>query len=79
MKLKCDHRSCNHNLSNCNILARKNYSGFQRDSNARPLAALALQFSANWAVKTHMLRADQFIEFTFTRDRNETNLSNCKF
>ena len=38
-----------------------------------PMAsALALQCSTNWAMKTHMLEADQFIEFNSTRDRNET-------
>ena len=33
---------------------------------------LALQCSTNWTMTTHMLGADQFIEFIFTRDRNET-------
>ena len=35
-------------------------------------SALALQCSTNWAMKTYMLGADQFIEFIFTRNRNET-------
>ena len=35
-------------------------------------SALALQCSTNRAMNTHMLGADQFIEFIFTRDRNET-------
>ena len=39
-------------------------------------STLALQYSTKWAMKTNMLGADQFIEFIFTRDRNETNL-NC--
>ena len=34
-------------------------------------STLALQCSTNWALKTHMLGTDQFIEFIFTRDRNE--------
>ena len=35
-------------------------------------SALALQCSTSRAMKTHMeLAADQFIEFIFTRDRNE--------
>ena len=33
-------------------------------------SALALQYSTNWAMETHMLGADQFIKFIFTRDRN---------
>ena len=37
-------------------------------------SALALQYSTNWAMKNHMLEADQCIEFMiiFTRNRNET-------
>ena len=35
-------------------------------------STLALQCSTNWALKTHMLGTDQFIEFIFTRDKNET-------
>ena len=38
---------------------------------------LALQCSSNWAMKTHMLRADQFLEFIFTRDRNE--IATCNY
>ena len=38
MKLRCDHRSCNRNLSNLQILARKKkLSGLQRDANPWPL------------------------------------------
>ena len=33
--------------------------------------ALALRCFTKWALKTHMLEADQFIAFIFTRDRNE--------
>ena len=40
-------------------------------------SALALQCSTNWAMKTHILGAGQFIEFILTRDLS--NLSNCKF
>ena len=32
-------------------------------------SALALQCSTNWAMKTHILGAGQFIEFILTRDR----------
>ena len=35
-------------------------------------SALALQCSTNWAMKTHMLGADRFTEFIFTRDGKET-------
>ena len=35
-------------------------------------SALALQCTTNWTIKTHMLGADQFIEFIFTRHKNET-------
>ena len=36
--------------------------------------ALALQCSIKWAMNTHTLEvlADQFVEFTLTRERNET-------
>ena len=48
-----------------------------------PMAsALALQWSTNWAIcweKTHMLGADQFIEFIFTRDRNPIKALNLFF
>ena len=32
-------------------------------------SALALQCSTNWAMKTHILRAGQFIEFILTPDK----------
>ena len=37
-------------------------------------SALALQCSTNYnrAMETHMLQEDQFIEFIFPHDRNET-------
>ena len=57
------------NLSNCK-LTRKHFgtsTGFE------PMAsALALQCSTNWAMKTHTLRAGQFVEFISTRERNRT-------
>ena len=34
-------------------------------------SALALQCSTNRAMKTHVLRAGQFVEFILTRKRNE--------
>ena len=38
-----------------------------------PMAsAFALQCSANWAMKSHMLGGNQRIEFIFTYDRNLT-------
>ena len=38
-----------------------------------PMAsALALQYSTNWAMKTHTLGAGKFVEFMLTRERNET-------
>ena len=30
MKLRCDHHSCNRNLSNCKILPEKKFQGFSR-------------------------------------------------
>ena len=35
-------------------------------------SALALQCSTNRAMKTHVLRAGQCVEFILTRKRNET-------
>ena len=35
-------------------------------------SALALQCSTNRAMKTHVLRAGQSVEFILTRKRNET-------
>ena len=68
MKWRFDHRSYNSNLSNCKFKPEKNFwasTGFE------PMAsALALQCSTNWAMKTHILGAGQFIEFISTRDRN---------
>ena len=68
MKWRFDHRSYNRNLSNCKFTPEKNFwasTGFE------PMAsALALQCSTNWAMKTHILGAGQFIEFILTRDRN---------
>ena len=68
MKWRFDHRSYNRNLSNCKFKPEKNFwasTGFE------PMAsALALQCSTNWAMKTHILGAGQFIEFILTRDRN---------
>ena len=42
--------------------------------------ALALQCSTIWAMNTHTLEAlaDQFVEFTLTRERNETELRWCE-
>ena len=52
------------------ILSWKKVSGLQQDS--KPMAsAVVLQGTTKWAMKTHMLVADQFIEFIFTHDRNE--------
>ena len=42
------------------------------DSVASENQPLALQCSTNWAMKTDMLGADQFIELIFTRDRKFT-------
>ena len=46
------------------------------DSDSHSVASenqpLALQCSTNWAMKTDMLGADQFIELIFTRDRKFT-------
>ena len=35
-------------------------------------SALVLRCTTYWAMKTHMLGADQFFEFIFTRNKNET-------
>ena len=48
------------------VLARK--KSFQGFNGIRTMAsALALQCSTNWAMKTHMLGADAFMQFIFTR------------
>ena len=38
-------------------------------------SVLALQCSTNWAMKTHTLGEDQFVEFNLTREKNETTCS----
>ena len=54
----------------CKFKPEKN---FRTSTGFEPMAsALALQCSTNWAMKTHILEAGQFIEFILTRDRNET-------
>ena len=53
------------------ILVWKIFSRLQQDSNLWPLHSRCSAIT-NWAMKTHMLRADQFIEFFFTCDRNKT-------
>ena len=67
---------------NCN-LSNKHFetsTGFESTA-----SALALQCSTNWAIKTHTLRAGQFVEFISTRERNGTwilrwcELQNYKF
>ena len=63
MKWRCDHRSCDCDLSN-RKLSPKNVSGASTGFNGEPMAsALALQCSTNWAMKSHTLGAGQFIEF----------------
>ena len=51
-------------------------SDYDSDSDSHSVASenqpLALQCSTNYAVKTDMLGADQFIEVIFTRDRKFT-------
>ena len=37
-------------------------------------SALALRCSTNRAMKTHVLRAGQFVEFILTRERSETRM-----
>ena len=60
LKRRCDHRSCDYDLSN-GKLSPKNVigasTGFERMA-----SALALQCSTNWAMKTYMFGAGQFIE-----------------
>ena len=52
------------------ILARKKI--FRSSTGFKPMAfVLVLQCSTNWAMKIHMLGADQFIKLIFTHDRNE--------
>ena len=61
MKRRCDHRSCNYDLSN-RKLSPKNV--FVASTRFEPMAsALALQCPINWAMKTHTLGAGQFIDF----------------
>ena len=61
MKWRCDHRCCDCDLSNRKVSPKNVFgaaTGFE------PMAfALGLQCSTNWAMKTHTLGADQFIEF----------------
>ena len=52
-----------------NLSPKKKFLGLQRGFE-RMASALALQCSTNWAMKTHILGAGQFIEFILTRDRN---------
>ena len=60
-KWRCDHRSCIR-LSNCE-LSPENY--FRALTGLTPMAAaLVLQCSTNWAVKTHTLGAGQFVEYS---------------
>ena len=45
---------------------------FRSSTGFKPMAfVLVLQCSTNWAMKIHMLAADQFIKLIFTHDRNE--------
>ena len=61
MKWRCDHRSCDCDLSNREV-SPKNVLGASRGF--EPMAsALALQCSTDWAMKTHTLGAGQFVEF----------------
>ena len=52
----------NRNLRNCEVARKKGFSGLQRDSNPWPLRSRCSALPA-WAMKTHTLRAGQFIEF----------------
>ena len=53
----------NRNLSNCENSPKKRFFG--ASTGFEPVAsALALQCSPSWAMKTHILEAGQFIEFT---------------
>ena len=61
LKLRCDHRSCTWKKV------------FRASTGLEPMAsALALQGSNKWAMKTHMLGADQYIE---NQPKCENNLS----
>ena len=72
MKLRCDHRGCNHKLSNLLQILAQRERNFRTSTGFKPMASvLVLLCSTNWAMKTHMLGADQFIEFIFTRDMSE--------
>ena len=60
MKWRCDHCSCDCDLSNRKVRPKK---VFGASTGFEPMAsALALQCSTNWAMKTHTLRAGQFVE-----------------
>ena len=68
MKWRFDHRSYDRNLSNCKFKPekkkKKKKKNFTASTGFEPMAsALALQCSTNWAMKTHILGAGQFIEF----------------
>ena len=61
IKWRCDHRSCHCDLSNRKVSLE---NVFGASTGFEPMAsALALQCSTNWAMKTHMLGAGQFVEF----------------
>ena len=61
IKWRCDHCSCDCDLSNRKV-SLKNV--FRASTGFEPSAsALVLQCSTNWAMKTHMLGAGQFVEF----------------
>ena len=68
-KWRYDRRSGNYNLSNCKLAGKKigSSKGFE------PTApTLALECSTDWAMKTHVLGAGQFVEFISTHERKET-------
>ena len=61
MKWRCDHRSCDYDLSNRKLSA-KDVFGASTGFDPRA-SAFALQCSTNGAMKTHTLGAGQFVEF----------------
>ena len=72
----------NRNLSNCEEAQKKVFRGFN-GIRALGLSVLSLQCSTSWAMKTHPLRAGQFIEFInpwkeWNTEWNDVNCGNIQ-
>ena len=79
MKWRCDPRSCNRNqFKQLQILALEKI--FRASTGLEPRAsAFALQYTTNWAMKTHILWAGQIIELSLTRLPFQTTMITSSF